>query len=168
MDLIVTADGWIAWPGGRARCALGRGGIVPEADKREGDGATPAGAFAIRRVLYRADRVNSPITVVPAIPLARDDAWCEDPAAADYNRQVKLPRGGAVDAMWREDHLYDICVVLGHNDDPVRRGLGSAVFLHLARNDYSATAGCIAVSRADMERVLRAVTAESRVIVRAS
>ncbi len=56
--------------------------------------------------------------------------------------------------MWREDGVYDLVVVLGHNDDPVVAGAGSAIFLHLARPDYSPTEGCVALARPDLERLL--------------
>ena len=165
MDFVVTSDGWITWAGGRSRCALGRSGIVLEADKREGDGATPAGHFLLRSVLYRSDRGESPQTALPVRRLTPKDGWCEDPTNPDYNKLVLLPHPGATDRLWREDHLYDVIVVLGHNDDPVRPGMGSAIFLHLAREDYSPTAGCIAVSRADMINILAAATISSRLII---
>src|SRR5690242_6934685 len=87
MDLLVYAPGWALWGGERLRCAIGRGGI--RADKREGDGATPAGTFPMRRLLYRADRLPAPATRLAAIPIAPRDGWCDDPAGADYNRPVR-------------------------------------------------------------------------------
>jgi L,D-peptidoglycan transpeptidase YkuD (ErfK/YbiS/YcfS/YnhG family) len=121
----------------------------------------------MRRLLYRADRAPAPATGLPSFPIEPDDAWCEDPADRHYNRPIKLEPGEDGDRLWREDHLYDLIVVLGHNDDPVRAGKGSAIFLHLARNTYSPTQGCIAVSRPDMERILSEATPGSRLIVRA-
>jgi len=162
-DFLVTSDGWIAWSGRRARCALGQSGVKPEAEKREGDGATPAGIFPLRSVLYRFDRGESPQTALPVHAVAPDDAWCEDPADPDYNKLVRLPHPGATDRLWRDDHLYDVIVVIGHNDAPVRAGMGSAIFLHLARGDYSPTAGCVGVSRRDMERILRDAGPQSRI-----
>ena len=56
--------------------------------------------------------------------------------------------------MWRDDDLYDLVVILGHNDDPVVPGAGSAIFLHLARPGYDPTEGCVALARADLEALL--------------
>ena len=165
-DFIVTQDGWITWRGGRARCALGRAGVVLQADKREGDGATPGGIFPLKSVLYRPDRGESPQTALACRALMPDDGWCEDPTDPSYNCMVKLPSGATADRLWRDDHLYDVIVVIGHNDDPVRPGMGSAIFLHLARPDYSPTAGCVAVSREDMKRILAAAEPSSRLIIR--
>jgi L,D-peptidoglycan transpeptidase YkuD (ErfK/YbiS/YcfS/YnhG family) len=150
----VTPDGLIRLGGLIFRCALGAGGI--RADKREGDGATPAGLLPLRRVLYRADRVAAPAGLsVRVEPIAPADGWCDDPAHPDYNRQVALPHPARHERLWREDHLYDILGVLGWNDAPVARGRGSAIFLHLARPDLGPTEGCVALP----ERELRALLA---------
>ena len=63
MDIRVSADGTLEWRGRRLRCALGRAGVTDV--KREGDGATPAGCFALRRVYYRPDRGAPPETALP-------------------------------------------------------------------------------------------------------
>lgn len=146
--LDVTPDGRLTAGGRRWRCALGRGGV--RTDKREGDGATPAGRFPLRRVLYRADRLAAPETALPRAAIAGDDGWCDDPADPAYNRPVKRPYAASHERMWREDALYDVVVVLGHNDDPPVPGLGSAVFLHVARADYGPTEGCVAMARDDL------------------
>lgn len=137
------------------RCALGRGGI--RADKREGDGATPAGLLPLRRVLYRADRVAPPAAcAVPVEPLAPEDAWCDDPMHPDYNRRITLPHPARHERLWRDDALYDLVGILGWNDMPVRRGRGSAIFLHPAREDFAPTDGCIALRPADLRAALAA------------
>jgi L,D-peptidoglycan transpeptidase YkuD (ErfK/YbiS/YcfS/YnhG family) len=153
MDIQVSAQHILSWPGGSFRCALGRGGI--RADKREGDGATPVGCFALRRVLYRPDRlVEVPRTGLPVAPIAPKDGWCDDAGDPAYNRPVTLPYAASHEEMWRADGLYDVVVVLGHNDDPVVPGQGSAVFLHVAKPDYEPTAGCVALHLGDLLALL--------------
>lgn len=134
------------------RCALGRSGIA--ANKHEGDGATPVGVFPIRRVLFRADRVSL-ATALPAAALKPDDGWCDDPDDADYNRQVALPHRARCESLWRDDHVYDLIAVLGHNDAPVVSGAGSAIFLHIARYGFSPTQGCVALAHDDLLALLR-------------
>lgn len=142
------ADALLTGPGGfAARCVFGRSGV--RADKREGDGASPAGVWPLRRALFRPDREAPPVTRLPLAPIAPDDGWCDDPADPAYNRPVKLPYAASTERMWREDRLYDLVIVLGHNDDPVVSGAGSAVFLHLARSDHGPTEGCVALDRSD-------------------
>lgn len=163
MELRVGAGGWLSWEGGRIRCALGHGGV--RADKREGDGATPAGCFPLRRVLYRPDRQPAPPTALPVSPIAEDDGWCDDPAHPDYNRPVKLPHPARCERLWRDDGLYDLVVVLGHNDDPPVAGAGSAIFLHVAGESLPPTEGCVAVTEPDLRRLLAACRPGDRLCV---
>jgi L,D-peptidoglycan transpeptidase YkuD (ErfK/YbiS/YcfS/YnhG family) len=128
--------------------------VKPAAEKREGDGASPVGVWPIRRVLYRPDRGSAPVTAFPLAEIARDDGWCDAPTDPAYNQPVKLPYPASAEHMWLESGVYDIVVILGHNDSPPVPGLGSAIFLHLASDDYGPTAGCVAVSRADMLELL--------------
>jgi L,D-peptidoglycan transpeptidase YkuD (ErfK/YbiS/YcfS/YnhG family) len=146
--------GRVMWPGHGAQAAFGKGGIKPAADKREGDGASPIGLWPIRRVLYRADRGSLPVTVLPIAAIQQDDGWCDASGDTAYNRPVTLPYPASAERMWRDDHLYDLVVILGHNDDPVVPGLGSAIFLHLARDGYAATEGCVALAQPDLEALL--------------
>jgi L,D-peptidoglycan transpeptidase YkuD (ErfK/YbiS/YcfS/YnhG family) len=155
----------LEFAGLRVRCAIGLGGI--SSAKREQDGATPAGRFPLRRVLYRPDQLVPPETGLPINSITKSDGWCDDPADPCYNRPVELPYPASAERMWRPDRLYDIVVVLGHNDDPVVPGLGSAIFMHLADPDYRATAGCIALSLSDLMTVLRHCGPETEVIVTA-
>lgn len=154
--MIFNADskGRFAAGGQEMRCAIGRSGMIAAAEKREGDGASPLGIWPIRYVLYRPDKGPPPTTALPVRPIAADDGWCDAPDDPAYNRPVKRPYPASHETLWREDGLYDLIVVLGHNDDPPVPGLGSAIFLHLARPDYGPTEGCIALSRPDLETVL--------------
>jgi len=164
MNVLVTADGRLLSHGRWFSCALGRGGVVTA--KREGDGGTPAGRFALRELFYRPDRLSRPETRLPVRPLRRDDGWCDDPADPLYNRPVRLPYAASAERMWRADALYDLVAVLGYNDDPPRPGLGSAIFLHLAPPAGRPTAGCIALPLPALTAVLRAVGPGSLVEVR--
>lgn len=147
-------------------CALGRSGV--STDKHEGDGATPVGRFALKRVLYRGDRLMPPTTRLPIAPIARDDGWCDAPEDPNYNRPVKHPYPASAEVLWREDGLYDVVVVLGHNDDPVVPYAGSAIFMHVAAPHYTPTAGCVALAREDLLSVLRALSGATYIDIRAA
>ena len=149
-----SGDGMMDIGGRRVRCALGPAGVVPAAAKREGDGASPAGVWPIREVLFRADRGIAPRTQLALRPIGQLDGWCDDPADPAYNRAVQLPYPASAEALWRDDHVYDIIVILGHNDNPVIPGAGSAIFLHIAHPDYAPTRGCVALARSDLELFL--------------
>lgn len=140
------------WGEQQWRCAVGRGGFTTI--KREGDGATPVGRWPFRRLLYRADRLPKPETALSAAAIAAEDGWCDAPDDPAYNQPVRLPYPASHEVMQRSDGLYDLVVVLGYNDDPVVAGLGSAIFLHVAQDDYRGTEGCVALAQADLLRVL--------------
>ena len=155
-DIIFTATSRGKFSGGGLtfRCAIGKGGMVGAAKKREGDGASPIGLWGMKRVFYRADRLKRPETGLPCVATRETDGWCDDSAHPRYNRPVTLPFAASHEKLWREDHVYDLIVELNHNSDPVTPNLGSAIFFHLARQGYTPTEGCIAVSREDMLAVL--------------
>lgn len=173
MDIFVAAQainpqiGTLSWasPGGTrtVKCALGYSGL--STNKREGDGATPVGRFPLRRVLYRADRVTLPPLALPVAVIDPGDGWCDDPASPDYNRQVKLPITARHEHLWRMDALYDIVVVIGHNDDPPVPGAGSAIFLHVASDEYRPTEGCVAIARDDLMALLADCRSDSMIAI---
>jgi L,D-peptidoglycan transpeptidase YkuD (ErfK/YbiS/YcfS/YnhG family) len=145
--------GRLVGPGVSVACAIGRSGVTRT--KREGDGASPAGRFAILGGWYRPDRFAvRPRSAVPLRPLKPDDGWCDAVGDANYNRPVRLPYPASHEAMWRDDGLYDVVLALDWNMSRRAKGRGSAIFFHLARPGYAPTAGCVAVARADMVRLL--------------
>nr|WP_281701150.1 L,D-transpeptidase family protein [Acetobacter malorum] len=133
---------------------IGKNGLTEQ--KQEGDHATPIGIFPLRKVYYRADRLIKPKTILPVEPLSPRDGWCDDPQSPDYNRFVKLPHPARHEQLWREDHVYDLIVVMGYNDNPAISGRGSAIFMHLQRPDRTPTEGCLALSESDLRTVLAA------------
>lgn len=135
------------------RARIGGGGI--RQNKVEGDQATPVGTLLLRKIFYRADRVQKPKSGAGLLvePFSPRDGWCDDPTHPDYNQQVTLPHEASCEELWRSDHAYDICVVLGWNDQPPVPGKGSAIFLHLPpKKGY--TEGCIALDERDLRTLL--------------
>lgn len=165
MDLIVKENNLAVWGKQKFRCAIGRNGFVAARAKVEGDGMTPIGRWIMREVFYHPERERPPLTLLPTLPLRKEDGWCDAPDDPEYNRQVLLPYGASAESLWREDALYDIFVVLGYNDDPVAPEKGSAFFLHIASPDFSPSAGCVTLAREDLLTVLRGADKESAVYV---
>lgn len=163
--LQVSASGYATLGSRRFRCAIGRGGV--KLDKREGDGATPIGTWSLREVIYRADRLVRPGTVLPTRKMKPNDGWCDAPADPLYNMPVTHPYPSSAEWLWRADNIYDLIVVVGYNDAPVVPGKGSAIFLHVARSDYAPTAGCIAFAKRDLLKILKRLNTNARVIVSA-
>ena len=152
-NINVSSSGEVEFLGKVYKGALGKNGVTK--DKKEGDWATPVGCFPIREIYYRSDRLAKPETILSIRPLEENDGWCEDLEDSNYNKLVKLPYDASHEELWREDHVYDIIVVLGYNDDPAVPGKGSAIFMHIARETYSPTAGCIALAQTDLLELLK-------------
>jgi L,D-peptidoglycan transpeptidase YkuD (ErfK/YbiS/YcfS/YnhG family) len=143
--------------------ALGRGGI--QANKRESDGGTPRGSFRPVRLWWRADRHPRPFSFLPIRAIGPADAWCEDPSDRRYNTPVRLDRERDGDRLWRDDHLYDFIIEIDHNTRPRIAGRGSAVFLHLARPNFSPTAGCVAMTKPAMLRLAARIGPRTRIVI---
>ena len=155
--------GWLTSDGRTVPVALGRGGII--ANKREGDGGTPKGIFRPRQLWWRADRHPRPRTLLPARAIRPDDGWCEDPLDRHYNQPIRLEGDRGGDRLQRDDHLYDFIVEIDHNTSPRIAGRGSAVFLHLARRDFSPTAGCVSMTKSAMLRLLERLDTETKIVI---
>lgn len=157
------SKGWLIFNHRCLPVAIGRGGIL--ANKREGDGATPRGRFHPLRLWWRADRHAKPRGLLPARMIKPEDAWCEDPASRHYNRSIRLAHGAKGDRLTRADHLYDFIVEIDHNTRPRVAGRGSAVFIHLAREDFAPTAGCVGLRRRDMLWLLARLGPRTRIVI---
>ena len=155
MRLIVDGKAGLLHAGGRTiPCSIGKGGLIAAADKKEGDGASPIGSWPIRGVLLRPDRVALPAGLqLPWRWIRPDDGWSDGADDPAYNRPVRHPHGFSAERLWRDDGLYDVIVVLGHNDAPAMPGAGSAIFWH-CRRDGAATEGCVAIARQDLIALL--------------
>jgi L,D-peptidoglycan transpeptidase YkuD (ErfK/YbiS/YcfS/YnhG family) len=170
-DWIVTIAGagyGLTAPHHCCDCLVGKTGFIAGDAKREGDMATPVGAWPLRYLYYRPDRVPLPDTGLPTIALTPEMGWCDDPDDPDYNRPVELPHPARHERLWRDDGLYDLIVVLGHNDSPPVPHHGSAIFLHLREADTRHTAGCIAVTKQDMLALLRVATPDTTIRITAN
>ena len=161
----VSPTGRLKWRGQTYRCAVGRGGIVTK--KREGDHASPLGCFVLRQIFFRADRIDKPQSGLPVFALSPSDGWCVAPSDRAYNQPVSLPHPASAETLWRDDHVYDLIVVLGHNDSPVVPGCGSAIFLHVAQPDYAPTEGCVALAQDDLLEVLNDCDQQSQICIMA-
>lgn len=144
-------------------CALGKGGV--RTGKREGDGATPAGLWPVRRLHYRPGRLGPPRSRLAVRPTGPRDGWCDQPDHPAYNRRVRLPIAGSAERLQRPDRLYDLVIELGYNDSPPRPGAGSAIFMHVARPGLRPTAGCIAVPLQVLRRIAARMRAGDLVLV---
>lgn len=159
------SQGWLSAPGAfkPMQVALGRGGI--KASKREGDGGTPAGRFHSVRLWWRPDRLPRPRTSLPVRNIRPDDAWCEEPSDRRYNQPFRRSANEPGDRLRRDDGLYDLIVEIDHNIRPRVAGRGSAVFIHVARDGFAPTAGCVGLRRNELLQLVRSLSPKTRIII---
>lgn len=162
MNSIIVTGNRLTFAKKTYACAIGKGGFSH--DKKEGDGCTPIGIFPLRECWYRADRIAAPDTQLPLRIITEHDGWCDDPTSAEYNKYISLPpTGGGAENLWRDDHVYDLIIPLGYNDNPIIKGKGSAIFMHIARPNYEGTEGCIALAQQDLLDILPALSITTQI-----
>lgn len=143
--IIVKKSGYLKYKNLKFRCALGKAGIKKK--EKEGDNITPKGIFEITRIYYRADKIKNITTRIKKVKIKKNIGWCDDPNSNFYNKQIKLPSKYSHEKLYRRDNLYDLVLVLNYNINPIIKNKGSAIFLHIAKDSYKKTKGCIALKK---------------------
>ena len=145
----------------KVKCALGKRGIGNK--KKEGDLITPKGSFKINGILYRPDKVKNLITKLRKKMINKKMGWCDDPKSKKYNQLIKLPFKFNFEKLYRNDDIYDIIFILSFNTNPVLKNKGSAIFIHIAKKNYSPTKGCVAIKKNDIKKLAREINRKTLV-----
>jgi len=146
--IIVKKSGYLKYKNFKFRCALGKGGIKQK--EREGDFITPKGKFKLIKIYYRSDRIKKINSTLKKIKIKKNMGWCDDVSSNYYNKQIKINKKISHEKLHRKDNVYDIIVVLNYNLNPIIKGKGSAIFLHVAKKNYNKTQGCIALKKNEL------------------
>ena len=146
--IIVKKSGFLKYKKFKFRCALGKGGIKQK--EREGDFITPKGKFKLIKIYYRSDRIKKISSTLKKIKIKKNMGWCDDVSSNYYNKQIKINKKIGHEKLHRKDNVYDIIVVLNYNLNPIIKGKGSAIFLHVAKKNYNKTQGCIALKKNEL------------------
>ena len=160
MELLVK-NNHLFVKGEQLQCALGFNGLTE--NKREGDLSTPIGTFQFDNIYYRADRLGSMKFIIDSSIINKNDGWCDDQKSDLYNQHIQFPFQGSAEHLYRDDHIYDIICVLNYNTSPIIPGRGSAIFLHIAKPDFSGTEGCIAIERGALIEIAINLTKDSTI-----
>jgi len=159
--IIVKKTGYLKYKNFKFRCALGKGGIKKKI--KEGDNITPKGIFKIAKIYYRADKIKKVRTKVNTVKIKKNMGWCDDPRSIFYNKQIKLPSKFSHEKLYRKDSLYDLVLVLNYNTNPIIKNKGSAIFIHVAKNSYKKTKGCIALKKQDLIQLAKNIKKNTRI-----
>jgi L,D-peptidoglycan transpeptidase YkuD (ErfK/YbiS/YcfS/YnhG family) len=137
----------------KAKCALGKRGIGYK--KKEGDLITPKGLYKIKYILYRKDRIKVINSKLKKIVIKRNTGWCDDPRSTKYNTLIKLPSNYSHEKLYKKENVYDVILVLNYNMSPVIKNKGSAIFIHVAKNNYEKTEGCVAIKKVQLLKIIK-------------
>ena len=151
MDVILK-NKFIYFRDYKAKCAIGKRGITSK--KVEGDKCTPRGRFKFKYIFFRRERVKDIDSKLKVIPIKKNFGWCDDIRSKSYNKFVKLPFSYSAEKLFLKESIYDIIVVIDYNQKPIRKKRGSAIFIHVAKKDYSPTLGCVALSKKDLKLLI--------------
>ena len=154
---------YLIFKGKQFKCSIGKSGF--SINKKEGDGCTPVGTFYIENVYYRADKIKSLETNINKVKIKKIDGWCDDPSQKEYNQLINFPYDFSAEELYREDSLYNIVCVLNYNTNPVKPGIGSAIFIHVAKEGYKPTEGCIALKQEDLIFLLSFIDKKTKIIL---
>ena len=145
----------------KVKCTVGKRGIGYK--KKEGDFITPIGKYKIKYVLYRKDRTKKIQSKLRKITIKKNMGWCNDPKSKQYNKLINLPFNYSYEQLFKKENVYDIILVLNYNMRPIKKGKGSAIFIHVAKKNYRRTQGCVAVKKSDLLKILKEVKINTKV-----
>ena len=153
--IIVKKSNYLTYKTFKFYCAIGKSGIKKKL--KEGDNITPKGIFKIIKVLYRPDRIKKINTKIKKIKIKKNLGWCDDPKSKFYNKLIKLPTKYSHEKLYRKDNIYDLIAVLNYNINPIIKNRGSAIFIHVAKKEFTSTKGCIALKKGNLLKLLKLI-----------
>ena len=158
---IIIKNNYLLFNDYRIKCALGKRGIGNK--KKEGDFITPRGIFKIKFILYREDRIKNLNTILKKIQIKKKMGWCDDVSSDEYNKLITLPSKYKYEKLFRKDNVYDIVLVLNYNMKPIRKFNGSAIFIHIAKQKFTKTEGCIAIKKIELKKIVKRINHNTRI-----
>jgi L,D-peptidoglycan transpeptidase YkuD (ErfK/YbiS/YcfS/YnhG family) len=161
--IIINKSGYLKYKNLKFRCALGKAGIGKK--KIEGDSITPRGKFNIVKIYYRSDRVKKISSKYRLIKISKNMGWCDDPNSKSYNRLINLPTKYTHEKLYRKDNVYDLLIVLNYNMSPIFKNKGSAIFIHIARQNYKKTSGCVAIKKPHLIKLIKTIKKKTKVVI---
>lgn len=158
--ITVFPNGDLYYDNKKYNCVLGKNGIKKE--KIEGDGSTPAGIFSLGPLYYRSDRIKNIRSFFKPIPIKPNMFWSDHPDSKYYNQLLNF-KDISCESLYKKDNIYDLILVINYNINPVVKNKGSAIFLHILKNDCSPTEGCIALQEQSLIELLRNVKTSDKI-----
>ena len=162
MNIIINKL-FLKYKGHKFRCSIGKSGF--NWSKKEGDLTTPKGVFKLGPLYFRKDRIKSIKSKLRKKIIKKNMGWCNDSQSKKYNREINFPFQYSAEKLFRKDRCYDIFINVKYNQSPVKKGKGSAIFLHLTNKKYKPTKGCIAVLKKDLLKILPLLDKKTKISI---
>jgi L,D-peptidoglycan transpeptidase YkuD (ErfK/YbiS/YcfS/YnhG family) len=145
-------------------CSFGKKGFANNGNKIEGDGKTPSGQFLIGSAFGYKNDLESEMDFMV---LKDNHYWISHNDSELYNQMVDFEPADDVYAekMKRKDHLYKYGIVIEYNTQPVKKGKGSAIFIHVERRKGAPTAGCVASSEQNIKDLIQWIKPQKKPII---
>ena len=159
--IYINKSGYLKYKNLKFRCALGKAGIGKKI--KEGDNITPKGTYKIIKIYYRKDRIKELVSQIKLIKIKKNMGWCDDPKSKKYNQLIYLPTKCSHEKLYRRDNIYDLILVLNYNIKPIIKNKGSAIFIHIARKNYKKTAGCIALEKNNLIKLILKIQKHTKI-----
>jgi L,D-peptidoglycan transpeptidase YkuD (ErfK/YbiS/YcfS/YnhG family) len=159
--IYINKSGYLKYKNLKFRCALGKAGIGKKI--KEGDNITPKGTYKIIKIYYRKDRIKELVSQIKLIKIKKNIGWCDDPKSKKYNQLIYLPTKYSHEKLYRRDNIYDLILVLNYNIKPIIKNKGSAIFIHIARKNYKKTAGCIALEKNNLIKLVLKIQKHTKI-----
>jgi L,D-peptidoglycan transpeptidase YkuD (ErfK/YbiS/YcfS/YnhG family) len=161
--IIINKSGYLKYKNFKFKCTFGRGGIKKK--KIEGDNITPKGIYRILNIYYRSDRIKKISSKFQIFKINKNMGWCDDPKSKKYNQLIKIPYKYNYEKLYRKDNIYDLILVLNYNIKPIVKNKGSAIFIHIAKKNYQKTAGCIALKKKCLIKLIEKINKKTKIII---
>ena len=161
--IIINKSGYLKYKDFKFKCALGKAGVGKK--KIEGDNITPKGTFEIVKIYYRSDKIKKIYSKIKLFKINKKMGWCNDPISKKYNQLIKLPSKYTHEKLHRRDNVYDLVVVLNYNTTPIIKNKGSAIFIHVAKKKYKKTAGCVALKKKHLVKLIKNIKNKTKIII---
>ena len=158
---IIVKNKILSYKDYKVKCTIGKRGI--KSRKKEGDLTTPRGIFKIKELYYRKDRIKGLRTKVKKIIIKKNMGWCDDSSSSKYNKIIKLPFNFSHEKLYRKDNIYDLILVINFNMRPFKKNKGSAIFIHVAKRDFSPTKGCVAIKKNELKKLLKIINRNTKI-----
>tara|TARA_Y100000590_G_scaffold458407_1_gene613062 strand:- start:454 stop:945 length:492 start_codon:yes stop_codon:yes gene_type:complete len=163
MNIIIKKK-FLYYKGYKLKCSIGKSGTAGV--KKEGDFCTPKGTFKLGTLYYRKDRTKLPKCILKKKIIKKNMGWCDDINSSKYNRQIFFPFKYRSEKLHLKKKNYDIFINILYNYNPIIKGKGSAIFLHITSKNYNPTKGCVAVIKKDLIKILPLIKKKTKIKIK--